>query len=436
MRWSSIIRTGLCACAFLAGAARAEDKPPFPRLAVNWLSNQHYEDPAVQRELARGDIALINVWVGWESGRGTTVEQVVKNIKALNPKTRVFLYEETDSIPKDASQVTASVYKEMYTKIDAMKWRLYPIKTTGTPVDSFWPGAETMNNSLYAAADSNGDRWVDYYAKWLVKNIVTPSPSVDGLLIDNFFVKPRVNGDWNMDGATDNKSDATVGIWQRQGLRRHLDDVKKLMPGKLQLANIADWGDPASVLPEYEAQLNGGLIEGTLGYTWSRESWDSWQGMMNSYRKIMSKLAEPKLGIFHQVGTPTDYKAFRYGFSSCLLDNGYYAYNTSMAYGDAPFFDEYNVKLGQAVTGPQTVAWQKGVYRRDFENGIVLVNPKGNGSQTITLEGDFKRVAGTQDKAVNSGQTTRTVTLADRDGIVLLRLNPKAKPKPPVLAAQ
>jgi hypothetical protein len=79
------------------------------------------------------------------------------------------------------------------------------------------------------------------------------------------------------------------------------------------------------------------------------------------------------------------------------------------------------VKLGAALSGPVTSAWQSGVYRRNFQNGIILVNPKGNGARTVTLEGDFVKIKGTQATSVNNGATVRTVTLQDRDGIVLLR---------------
>jgi hypothetical protein len=68
-----------------------------------------------------------------------------------------------------------------------------------------------------------------------------------------------------------------------------------------------------------------------------------------------------------------------------------------------------------------TSAWQNGVYRRNFQNGIVLVNPKGNGTRTVTLETNYVKIRGTQAPSVNSGATVRTVTLKDRDGIILLR---------------
>jgi len=178
--------------------------------------------------------------------------------------------------------------------------------------------------------------------------------------------------------------------------------------------------------------LNGGVIEGLIGYSYSIETYGGWQAMMTWYRKAMSALAEPKLAIFHMVGSATDYQTVRYGLASAMMDDGYFVFNTTSGNGgDAPYFDEYAAKLGNAVSGPQTAAWQKGVYRRDFVNGIVLVNPKGNGAQTVTLETNFKHLSGTQVPSVNNGQTTTTVTLQDRDGIILMRLQPRAQPNSP-----
>jgi len=61
------------------------------------------------------------------------------------------------------------------------------------------------------------------------------------------------------------------------------------------------------------------------------------------------------------------------------------------------------------------------VWRRDFDNGIVLVNPAGNGAKTVDLGGTFHKLTGTQAPDINNGATVTSVTLADRDGIVLSR---------------
>ncbi|MBA3565219.1 MAG: hypothetical protein H0W33_14695, partial [Gammaproteobacteria bacterium] len=62
------------------------------------------------------------------------------------------------------------------------------------------------------------------------------------------------------------------------------------------------------------------------------------------------------------------------------------------------------------------------VFRRDFENGIVLANATPR-SRTINLGGSFLRIQGTQDAAINNGSKVSTVTLPPYDGLLLVRLD-------------
>ncbi|MET0983986.1 MAG: putative glycoside hydrolase, partial [Steroidobacteraceae bacterium] len=182
--------------------------------------------------------------------------------------------------------------------------------------------------------------------------------------------------------------------------------------------------------------LNGGVLEGMIGQSYSPEKWGSWNIMLSWYRKTMATLGEPKLGVFNQHGDPADYQTFRYGFASCLMDDGYYSFTVhGQGYSGVQWFDEYDVKLGKAISSPSTSAWKNGVYRRDFEKGIVLVNPKGNGPQTVTIESGFKRFSGKQAPSVNNGADVSTVTLQERDGIVLVRKKASAAPAAPQLIA-
>lgn len=60
------------------------------------------------------------------------------------------------------------------------------------------------------------------------------------------------------------------------------------------------------------------------------------------------------------------------------------------------------------------------VFRRDFTNGIVIVNGSWK-SQTVNLKGSFRKIQGTQDPNVNNGATVISVTVPSHDAIVLLR---------------
>jgi hypothetical protein len=146
----------------------------------------------------------------------------------------------------------------------------------------------------------------------------------------------------------------------------------------------------------------------------------------------MSAVNAPKLVIFNQQDVPTNYQSMRYGLASCLMNDGYYNFTSNTStYSGFYWFDEFSANLGTETSTPPTAAWQKGVWRRDFSNGIALVNPKGNGAQTVQLGGTFVKIKGTQAPSINNGQTVTSVTLQDRDGIILLRQTPLQQPKAP-----
>ena len=59
------------------------------------------------------------------------------------------------------------------------------------------------------------------------------------------------------------------------------------------------------------------------------------------------------------------------------------------------------------------------VYRRDFQNGIVLVNPAAQ-ALTVPLEPTFRRILGTADPVVNDGSMVTEVTVPPSDALFLI----------------
>jgi hypothetical protein len=177
----------------------------------------------------------------------------------------------------------------------------------------------------------------------------------------------------------------------------------------------------------------------------------------------------PFVGAYNAPSTAVngEYQWARYNLGACLMTDGYCVISSQLdqkgvddcydgAVGSLRYYDEYGGNypplagntvpplptspnapargyLGYPIAGAagdrQTKArWNKGsgpgVFAREFDNGIAIVNPKGNGVVTVTssdLPGMWHRLGGTQASAVNSGAGFTSVTLQDRDGIILLR---------------
>lgn len=429
-------RKGMAALAALAALATctsafAFTPPPFPRIGgIQIGAPFDYNDPAYQAALAKQSIMILNYFPGLAPG-GESMEDVVKAIKAINPNALVFLY--TDSDEGYTSGSSSVAFAAVANKMSQMKWWLYSSTSLTSPVLSFYGnGGETINNTPYTPKDSNGDDSIDWLSKWYASTYGSQVPDSAGLFMDNVFTRPQVAGDWYRDGTVLQPSDPRAAAAIQAGYERWFTLVHQLMPGKYQIGNLTTWGQSGPIPAGYQGMLDGGVLEGQVGASWSIESWGGWQAMMTQYTRVMNAVNAPKLVIFNQQGSPTDYQAFRYGFASCLMNDAYYDFtNSAVDYHGVVWFDEYNAKLGQPISGPPTAAWQKGVWRRDFTNGIALVNPKGNGPQTVQLGGTFVKIKGAQDPAVNNGQTVTSVTLQDRDGIILLRPSAIKQPKAP-----
>ena len=188
----------------LAFPASAADSPPFPRLAgVNNGAPHNYDDPAYQAKLAKLNWSLLAIWVGWDVSSDMTMEQVVRNIKAINPDSRVFLYENPMEVASD-NEAAAVVFDEGRSdEVVGLRARRTGPSAALAVRQASIAAQYQVNTTLFTPSDSSGYQQWEWHARWVVQQFYKPNPSIDGFFEDNVFWRPRVDADWNRDGVTD-----------------------------------------------------------------------------------------------------------------------------------------------------------------------------------------------------------------------------------------
>jgi hypothetical protein len=394
---------------FASAANPDSPMPTFPRLMGMNIGKKHYDNPEYQKQLAKLDLVILGFYKGWRPA--DAMAQVVRNLKRLSGgKVLVGQYtilNESYDNPKNAAT------RDVLTKLNEINW--WARKADGNRVQ--WTAIYRtwdINFTATSKPDADGRRWPEWLAERDDRTFFRAAP-FDIWYCDNVFWKPRVTADWDGDGHDDKPDAAPVAAAYRAGHAAEWQHIRKINPGMPIMGNVD--GDLSQ--PEYKGQLQGAFLEGLMGLKWSIETWNGWEKAMERYRAVMTNTCAPHWVCFNAQGKSTDYQFFRYAYASCLLDDGYFCYtDRAIEYSSVVWFDEYDFKLGSATTQPPRAAWKNKVWRRDFVNGITLVNPTED-TITITLEPGFHRLRGPQAPDVNNGEAVTKLTLSPKDGIIL-----------------
>ncbi len=277
---------------------------------------------------------------------------------------------------------------------------------------SIWSGTRMLNPLR---------GWGDWLAHF-TKDTVMASGAWDGIFYDEFSSNISwVNGgdlDLNGDGVKDDPALADTG-WKRSMVNL-LKTTRDLLG---QDAVIVTNGDSTAELQPY---VNGRMFE-SFPTPW--EAGGTWQGVMANYLNLHREVGYPATFIINMNGGNTDqstnYRRVRYGLASALLGDGFFSYDFGeQDHGQLWRYDEYDVNLGRPINQPinmlnlRSRSLAPGVWRRDFEDGVVLINST-NRSQTVTFGQDLEKIRGAQAPDVNDGTVVNSVTLSAQDGILL-----------------
>ena len=324
------------------------------------------------------------------------------------------------TVAQEANLVDAT-WADVATKLTAQNW--WVVKADGTTklkATYTDPNVYDTNLTDWTTPDDNGLR----YPQWLAQRNDTAfftGGAFDYAFIDNVLRYPSENpADWDLDTINETNSDADVASKYRAGQVAYISALKSFGHVEKVLTNSLNNNDLSA--DEYKVMFEGAYMEAAIGESWSIESVSGWAAMMLRYRAGLANTKAPHLVGFGTQGTTGEFQTMRYGFTSCLMDNGYFSYVADDSYRGRPaWFDEFDYDYGQAVDGPKVSAWSNGIYKREFAHAVALCNPTGSPQTVTPTGGPWKRIKGLQASAINTGANVTGVTIPSKDGLILLK---------------
>lgn len=389
---------------------RPDDAAPL----ASWYYKWSIDSKAEAEELAEWDILIIDI----ESAHYS--RNRLEYIKELHPQIKFLAYiSMTDLLPTAANLDEGTTRKEIGEMLEEHpEWLL----RTADGDTAHWWQDYYVYNITNKAPEVDGDRFNEWFAK-LMRDTVVEDDLWDGIFFDNLWEGISFVGDdidTNNDGIAESKK-AMNKQW-RKGVRTILRKTKSYAnnEGRKKFIITGNGGT------RYHKNVHG------IGFEhFPNTVYGDWVDSMEEYNFILSGDTRTQYAFLNSntgnTGARTDYRKFRYGLMSALLNDGYYHFDDGDgSHTQAWYYDEYEVSLGaprgaayNLLDLSNSTALKEGVWRRDYDEVSVIVNSTDQ-DQRVRLGSGFEKINGTQDTSTNNGQRIGSVTIPARDGIMLL----------------
>ncbi len=393
-------------------AGAVYEKNIYPKLA-NYFLKWTIADYEVN-ELAKWDLLVLDMEVQVNSKNN------LKKIREINPNIIILAYitsqEANANIYSSQWSYNATLRKKLADNIIDSWW----LKNKDGHRTTFWEGTYLLNITDGSGLNSRGQRWNDYLPEFVNREIISTG-LWDGVFYDNIWGDIAwVRGDFdaNNDGKGDTVSEVNRA-WS-DGVKKMLKKTRDLIgPKYLILGN-------GKVYDGYQSLLNGVMFE---GFPASWESNGNWDGILKTYSKITDNNNSPKITIINSYDSRQSYQKMRFGLASVMMENhGYFSFDHDVSsHGQVWWYDEYDVNLGKAQSGAYDLlnkgntTYKKSLWRRDFENGIVILNSSDKEQLYVFRQEEFQKINGSQDRTVNNGSVINFVKIKPNDAVILLK---------------
>lgn len=280
------------------------------------------------------------------------------------------------------------------------------------------------------------------------------APNLAGIFVDNQFIYPRDSGYYNLASSYGNSATSPSIPWLSRGHQHFKKRMKDLVGAAYPGRPFSGVGNIGTLFFAWQsagksfAPLSGALDGYQDGGLWEAPSSALFNTDYGTAETILAAQAvvnfmsgKQQLVISMTMASATDYQTARFWIGISLMAGCYVncQYGGNYNFASNVWLDEFGGNpgtnigkgwLGQPKAAAPTSAAINGVWIRDFDNGVVLCNPTGNGSQTITLAQinsylgssySLKFFQGVQDTSLNSGAAFSSHTLAAADSVLLLK---------------
>jgi hypothetical protein len=392
---------------FFAFAYQGTPQTVYPKLAncyTKWVLSESDAD-----ELAKWDVLILDPQTQENS------PSILREIRQKNPRiiilARVASEEINTSMENTVGFQGGSVRNDLLAQA---KDSWYLRDKSGKKL-SFWPGTTLMNVT-------NSSDWNNVLPQFVNSRILSTG-LWDGVFYDNIWPNISWFNGANIDFNNDGKAESAAAIdkaWLA-GNETLLVKSQALFGGKYLI--VANGHDS----PPYEPYLNGIMME-NFPPPW--EGSGTWPAAMKTYFDNKGFLT-PYVGVINgntgNTWNSNDYHKMRFYLGSTLLGDAYFSFD----YGDQDhqqtwWYDEYQTVLGKAVSEPINIldknnkTFKNGLWRRDFENGIVVVNSTNQTQNYAFTNEVFTKLSGSQDPIVNNGSRVNLVSIAAQDSVILM----------------
>ncbi|MBD3247814.1 hypothetical protein GF382_00815 [Candidatus Falkowbacteria bacterium] len=379
-------------------------KEDYPKLANYYLK---YEIPNSEVDnLAKWDVLVLDMEVQHNSPEN------LKKIRMINPSIIILAYITSQEIRTDIwNDSYAELRSKLFSSIENDWW----LRDLSGGKISFWPGTNMLNMT--------NSGWADNLPRFLKDNVLSTG-LWDGVFYDNLWPDVAWLNDGNLDldnNGSEHSSNDLDKKW-RSGYIEMLKRSQELFGGRYLIVGNS------KLCFEYQPYINGIMLESFPSH-W--ENGGTWSGSMETYSSDIS-FRNPKIMIINSNMNNSwnnkDYRKMRFSLGSSLLGDGFFSFDYGTNdHAQTWWYDEYETQLGKAMNEPYNLldknssAWKPGVWRRDFENGVVVVNSTKQDQAYVFDDEVFEKINGTQDRRINNGSKVNMVAMMGEDAVVMLR---------------